>query len=307
MQPMLATPGALPSGPGWVFEVKWDGMRLLADVRDGTVRLHTRSGRDVTGSFPELADLDAVAPDLLLDGEVVIVDRGVPSFAALAERIQGPVSAARAAARPVTFMTSDVLRLYGVDLTARPLLERRATLERLDLSGVPALSLSPSYTDGEALLAATAEQGMEGVVAKRGDSPYTPGRRGGWIEVTHRTTTQCLIGGRRAERSTASRIAALLVGLPAHDGLRFTGRVTSGLAGDAVQRVLHGALDGLTRIAPPFGEDVPRVDSAGAQWCEPVVVAEIAHAGWSEDGRMLRPEFRGLRDDLGPEDLHSRS
>ncbi|AEA22601.1 ATP dependent DNA ligase [Pseudonocardia dioxanivorans CB1190] len=302
MQPMLATPGALPTGPGWVYEVKWDGMRLLADVRDGLVRLLTRGGRDVAGSFPELARLDAVAPDLLLDGEVVLLDRGVPSFTALTERIHGAVSPARAAARPVTFMVSDVLRLYGVDLTARPLEERRGTLERLDLTRVPAVSLSPSYTDGSALLAATAQRGMEGIVAKRADSPYTPGRRTAWIEVTHRLTRTCVVGGWRPERSNPTRIAALLVGVPGRDGLRFAGRVTAGLAGDAVQRILHGALDGLTTVAPPFDEPLPRVDGAGARWCEPLVVAEVAHAG-TEGGRLLRPEFRGLRDDLDPADV----
>src|SRR3954463_7644706 len=100
---MLATPGALPTGSGWLYEVKWDGMRLLADVVDGRVRLLSRSGRDVTGNFPELAALDEVAPDLLLDGEVVLLNGGVPSFAALADRMHGPVNAARAFARPVTF------------------------------------------------------------------------------------------------------------------------------------------------------------------------------------------------------------
>lgn len=299
---MLATPGALPTDPGWVFEVKWDGMRLLADVRDGVVRLLTRGGRDVSGSFPELTALHTIAPDLLLDGEVVLLDRGVPSFAALTERIHGAVSPARAAARPVTYMAFDVLRLYGVDLTGRPLQERRGTLERLDLTPVPAVSLSPAYTDGGALLAATEQRGMAGIVAKRADSDYAPGRRTAWVEVTHRLTRTCVIGGWRPERSNPTRIAALLVGVPGPGGLRFAGRITAGLAVDAVQRVLHGALDGLTTIAPPFDEPLPRADGAGARWCQPVVVAEFVHAG-GDDDRLTRAEFRGLREDLGPAEV----
>ena len=117
---MLATPGPLPTGAGWSFEVKWDGMRVLAEVTDGggepALRLRTRSGRDVTANFPELAGLVDLAPDVLLDGEVVLLDGGVPSFAALAHRIHGPVGG-----RPVTFMVFDVLRLYGVPLLDRPL------------------------------------------------------------------------------------------------------------------------------------------------------------------------------------------
>lgn len=303
---MLATPGALPTGPGWVFEVKWDGMRLLADVAtdDGIprVRLLTRSGRDVSANFPELARLDLIAPDVVLDGEVVMLDGGVPSFAALAERMHGTVSAARAHARPVTFLVFDVVRLYGVDLAPRPLHERRATLERLDTSAVPAVSLSPLYTDGAALLAATAQQGMEGIVAKRADSPYRPGRRSpSWLKVTHRQSQTCLVGGWRPERSNASRIGSLLLGVPGPGGgLRYAGRVGSGIAGDAVQRVLRGLLDELPAVGPPFVDAVPRPDGAGARWCEPLVVVEVAHLGWTDGHRLRQPVFRGIRDDVEP-------
>ena len=145
---MLATPGDLPDGPEWLFEVKWDGMRLLAEVVDGAVRLSSRTERDVTANFPELAGLTALAPDVLLDGEVVLLERGIPSFAALADRMHSAVDPRVAAARPVTFMVFDVLRLYGVSLVDRPLAERRATLERMELAAVPQLSLSPGYTDG---------------------------------------------------------------------------------------------------------------------------------------------------------------
>ncbi|WP_084796287.1 non-homologous end-joining DNA ligase [Pseudonocardia asaccharolytica] len=299
---MLATPGSLPSGPGWVYEVKWDGMRVLADVADGRLRLHGRSGREVTDNFPELASLTWVAPDLLVDGEVVLLDGGVPSFAALAERIHRPVSAARARARLVTFMAFDVLRLYGVWLFDRPLDERRATLERLDLSLVPAVGLSPLYSDGAALLAATAARGMEGIVAKRRDSPYRPGWRSpSWVKVSHRYTQSLLVGGWRPERGGAARIGALLLGVPGPDGgLRYAGRVGSGLAGGAVQRVLGALLSQLVVADPPFAVRPPRTDAAGARWCEPLIVVEVAHLGWTDGDRLRQPVLRGVRDDVEP-------
>jgi bifunctional non-homologous end joining protein LigD len=301
---MLATPGALPNGPEWVFEVKWDGMRLLADVADGRVRLTSRSERDVTPNFPELAELTRLAPDVLLDGEVVLLEGGVPSFTALLERIHAPVLPRRVQERPVTYMVFDVLRLYGVSLLERPFEERRATLERLDLAAIPVLSLSPTYTDGLALLEATRQRGMEGVVAKRRDGVYRPGRRGpGWTKVTHRQTQACVVGGWRPERGSASRIGALLLGVPDGSRLRFAGRVGSGLAGDTAQRVLRDRL--VEAPGPPFVERLPRPDSADAHWCEPEIVVEVAHTGWTAAGRLRQPVFRGVRDDLDPEQVRA--
>jgi bifunctional non-homologous end joining protein LigD len=297
---MLATPGALPDGPEWLFEVKWDGMRLLADVADRKVRLFSRSERDVTANFPELADLVKLAPDVLLDGEVVLLENGVPSFAALADRMHGPVSPRVARARPVTFMVFDVLRLYGVPLLDRPFQERRGTLERLSLDTVPVLSLSPTYTDGRALLEATLQRGMEGIVAKRRDAVYRPGRRSSsWTKVTHRHTQACLVGGWRPERSSAGRIGALLLGVPDGGGLRYAGRVGSGLAGELVQRVLRERL--VEASMSPFAGPLPRTETAGSRWCEPLTVVEVSHTGWTEGGRLRQPVFRGVRDDLDAE------
>src|SRR5215207_227740 len=138
---MLATAGTLPSGSDIFFEVEWDGMRLLADVADGRLRLTDRGGRDLTAAFPELAGLARLAPDVLLDGEVVLLDGGAPSFAALIDRMHEPVDPRAAQARPVTYMVFDVLRLYGVPLLERPTGERRATLERLDVDSVANLSV----------------------------------------------------------------------------------------------------------------------------------------------------------------------
>ncbi len=142
MRPMLATPalhpGVPPSGPGWLHEVKWDGIRVVADLRDGGLKLFSRNETDVTVSYPEVASMAAALADAQLDGEVVALVDGVPSFAALAERmhVRDARRAAQLAAQmPVTYIAFDLLRLYGVDLTGRPVEERRASLERLELGG----------------------------------------------------------------------------------------------------------------------------------------------------------------------------
>jgi bifunctional non-homologous end joining protein LigD len=299
---MLATPGDLPEGRNWSFEVKWDGIRLLADVVDGRLRLTTRTERDVTSHFPELAGLTGLAPDVLLDGEVVMLADGVPSFAALAERIHVPVDPVIARARPVTFMAFDVLRLYGVPLLDRTFDERRATLERLDLSGLPAVQASPVYTDGAALFSAIGRRGMEGVVAKRRDAPYRPGQRSpAWVKVTHRHTQTCLVAGWRAEKGGGRRIGALLLGVPDETGaLRYAGKVGSGLAGEVVQRVLAQRLAAVATDKTPLTDRIPRPEAAGARWCEPLLVVEVAHLGWTSGLRLRQPVFRGLRDDVEP-------
>jgi bifunctional non-homologous end joining protein LigD len=298
---MLATSGTLPAGTDYSFEVKWDGMRLLADVADGRLRLCDRSGRDVTALFPELGGLTRLAPDVLLDGEVVLLDGGVPSFTALGDRMHEPVDPRGAQARPVTYMVFDVLRLYGVALLERPLDERRATLERLDLDSVSNLSLSPGYVDGAALLDATRQRGMAGVVAKRRTAQYRPGARGpDWISVEHRPTRSCLVGGWRADRD---RIATLLLGLPAGEGLRFVGTVDATRTGATVQRVLHGRL--VAAAASPFVQGMSRAAAAGAHWCRPSTVVDVVHHGWDDGGRLREPGLRGIRDDLGPADLRA--
>src|SRR5215475_1095031 len=171
--PMLASAGPLPTGPGWAYELKWDGVRALVDVSPAGMRIVSRRGNEVTPAYPELAGLAQVAPDVLLDGEVVAFREGRPSFAALQTRmhVRSTAAARRLAAQtPVMYLAFDVLRLYGVDLTARPYTERRATLERLGVDG-PQWTVPPSFDDGPATLAAAEQHGLEGVVAKRLAAP----------------------------------------------------------------------------------------------------------------------------------------
>ena len=185
VRPMQPVAGDLPAGPEWTFEVDWAGVRLLADVDEGDLSLHTAEGTDVTSRFPEFAGLPQAVADGLLDGEAVMLDGGSPSATALDERLRvGDARRARALARqrPAVFMVYDVLRLYGVVLTPRPLDERRAVLRRLDLSKATRIQISPTYSDGEALLAGVVEQGLAGVVAKRREGTYREGA-GDWVRV----------------------------------------------------------------------------------------------------------------------------
>ncbi len=303
---MLAIPTSrIPDGADWVHEVKWDGMRILADVHDGGVQLSSRTERDVTVAFPELAGLADLFEDMLLDGEIVTLVDGIPSFATLAERFHVTNSArARALAgiAPATYMVFDLLRLYGVDLTARALRDRRATLERLDLAG-PHWRVPPVFTDGPALYAATQEQGLEGVVSKRLGSRYVPGARSEeWRKRAHRRSLSVVIGGWRPETDQTERLGAVLVGVPDVGGLRFLGRVGSGIAGKAGQALLAD-LRPLKAQLSPFSTPLPAVDARGATWTHPVLVCEVASLGLTVAGRLRQPAYRGLRGDLTPGDI----
>jgi bifunctional non-homologous end joining protein LigD len=298
----------VPAGPDWLHEVKWDGMRVLVDVQDGDLRVSARSESDVTVAFPELAGLAEVLPDALLDGEIVAMVDGHPSFTALAERmhVQDRRKAERlAAARPVVLMIFDVLRLYGVSLLDRPLEERRATLERLELAG-PSWQVPPAYDDGPALFAATREQGLEGIVSKRRSSTYQPGRRSkDWVKLPHRRVQSCVVGGWRPETGSRNRIGALLLGIPqpaAPTELDFVGRVGSGIGGKAAERLAE-LLTPLDRPTSPFRDQLPRMDVEGSRWSEPQIVVEVRYLRRTEANRLRQPTYRGLRTDLSPADV----
>jgi bifunctional non-homologous end joining protein LigD len=311
MRPMLASAGTvIPGGPEWAHEIKWDGMRVLADAAEGRLKLLSRNENDVTTSFPELATLagPGMADDMLLDGEVVTLDAGLPSFSALSERMHVSNSRkarSQAVAQPATFMVFDLLRLNGVDLTARPLAQRRTLLEGIGLAG-PSIQVPPTYDDGHALHAATLERGLEGVVSKRLASRYSPGRRSpDWLKFPHRGSRSVVIGGWRPEAANRHRLGAILVGTPTRQGLAYLGRVGSGLAGKEQERIL-GALQALIVNSSPFADEVPPMDAQGASWVRPEVVVEVQSLGLSAQGRLRQPAYRGLRPDLSPDDLHDQ-
>jgi bifunctional non-homologous end joining protein LigD len=313
MRPMLATSGThVPAGDDWVHEVKWDGIRMLTETYAGSVRLTTRNENEATAAWPELVD-DQVAHlpgDLLVDGEVIALnDSGLPDFRVLADRmhVRDRRRVARlAAAVPATYMVFDILRLDGADLTGRTWTERRAVLERLAADGaLGRWQVPPTYEDGAMLHEATRAQGLEGIVSKRRASRYEPGvRTKAWLKFPHRFRGSFVVGGWRPQEGTSDRLAALLVGEPTSAGLRYRGRVGSGITARH-SPMLRALLTPAT--ASPFVDEVPREDRTGTHWVEPVVVVEVETHGLSTGlapgSRLRQPSYQGVRDDLAPEDL----
>jgi bifunctional non-homologous end joining protein LigD len=310
MQPMLATRGDhVPQGSEWTHEVKWDGIRALVEVTDGTVRVRSRNENDITVAWPELQALATLGHDVLLDGEIVATGSGVPSFSALADRMH--VRDVRRIARlaetnPVVLLAFDVLRLDGEDLCRRSYRERRALLESLGLDApafAAAVQVPTSYDDGDALLDAAEKQGLEGIVSKRWSSSYHPGRRSrDWLKFPIRPTASFVVGGFRHETDSDHRLGAVLVGLPTADGLVFRGRVGSGIAGKAGQR-LGDLLRPLVRESSPFATPLPKVDAVGSVWVEPELIVDVQYLLVTRDGRLRQPAYRGLRTDLEVSDL----
>lgn len=309
MRPMLATKAdRLPTGEGWSHEVKWDGVRILADVREGSggrARLWTRNGNDASIAWPDVHDSPLGDRDLLVDGEIIGLNaEGLPDFSVLQERmhVRSATTAARLAERvPATYMVFDLLRLDGEDLTGRPLSERRELLEGLGLSG--SWQVPESYDDGAMLLEATRQQGLEGVVSKRLSSRYTfDARSPHWVKLAHRHRFSYVVAGWRPQEGTSDRLAAVLVGEPTPEGLMYRGRVGSGIGG-AASRLLTGLLAGTERDDSPFADEVPRVDATGTRWVEPRVVVDVDTHSRTPGKRLRQPSYRGVRTDLTPDDL----
>lgn len=302
---MLATPGThVPTGDGWTHEVKWDGIRVLADCRDGLDRFYSRNGNNVTAAWPDLAFSPLPGRDLLVDGEVIALNEdGLPDFRVLQERmhVRSPSAVARLVTKvPATFMVFDLLRLDGEDLTGRPLEERRARLANV-LDGAP-WQVPAAYDDGAMLLDATRQQGLEGVVSKRLSSRYVFGERSPhWLKFAHRHRASYVVGGWRPQEG-GRHLAALLVGEPTADGLLYRGRVGSGI-GPKASRLLTEALAGAERSRSPFADEVPREDAKGSHWVEPVLVVDVDTHRTARNDRLRQPSYRGIRRDLDPGDL----
>ena len=277
---MLATPGPLPRGEGWAYELKWDGYRVLAAVEGGRTRLRSRTGRDATADYPEV-QLDV--PDALVDGEVVALVDGRPSFSAL-----------QLHSTPVTFVPFDLLHLGGRSLLELPYTDRRSLL----LSLLP--DAPPSFDDGPGLLETTRVQGLEGVVAKRRDSRYFPGRRTeSWVKTKHvRRQSAVVVGWKRGEGGRSGTLGSLLLAIPGPSGLEFVGHVGTGFTRRTLA-MLQERLAGLARTTPPV-IDPPR---GPAEWVEPVLVADVEYTSWTPDGKLRHPSYKGIREDLLPEDV----
>ncbi|SHF67338.1 non-homologous end-joining DNA ligase [Streptoalloteichus hindustanus] len=310
--PMLATAGGLPPAeqdPQWAYEFKWDGARALVRVEGGRVTITSRLGNDVTRSYPELRALGESlgATQVVLDGEIVAFAGGRPSFSALQRRmhVTGEAQARRlATAQPVTYLVFDLLHLDGRSCLELPYSQRRRLLEGLELAG-PRWQTPPSFPgQGAAVLRASREQGLEGVVAKRLSSRYQPGRRSpDWIKIAHVRTQEVVVGGwRPGQGRRAETVGALLCGVPVAEGLRFVGSVGTGFT-DADLARLAGLLARRARASSPFAEPLPAELRRQARWVCPTLVGEVVFREWTRDGRMRAPSWRGLRPDKSPREV----
>jgi bifunctional non-homologous end joining protein LigD len=309
---MLATPGDLPpaqSEDRWAFEMKWDGVRAVVYLGAGPPRVMTRNDREVAATYPELAGLaDAVGGhQVVLDGEIVAFDAaGRPSFGELQARmhVQHP-GAALLSRVPVCFLAFDVLHLDGESQLSTAYDRRRVRLEGLALDG-PHWATPPAFEgDGATAVQVSRDQGLEGVIAKRRESLYHPGRRSrDWVKVKHVRMQEVVVGGwSPGEGRRSGGIGSLLLGVPDQDGgLRYAGHVGTGFT----VRMLDDLADRLGRIersTSPFADDVPRPQARAARWVEPELVAEVAFSEWTREGRMRHPVWRGLRPDKAPADV----
>lgn len=294
--PMLATPWPRPfDDEAWSFEAKWDGIRALVGW-DGETMVTGRRGTDITTRYPELAGLSADRP-FVVDGEIVALDEsGTPSFERLQQRMgltDGRAAGRAAAATPITFVVFDLL-FDGEAVVAEPYADRRA---RLGVLGLPAPAVIGDATlgDGMALWEAIGERGLEGIVAKRVDSPYRPGvRSSDWRKIANVHAVRAVVGGfTRGEGGRAHSFGALLLGLWKGGLLRWIGSVGTGFR-ERDLAAIRPALDAMVRSECPFERD-PELPEA--TWVEPTLVASVGYREWTSAGRIRHPRFRGFTDD----------
>jgi bifunctional non-homologous end joining protein LigD len=307
LPPMLATLGELPPAAQderWAYEMKWDGMRAIVRVEGGRITVFSRNDRDVTVSYPELRPMGEVfgTEQAILDGEIVAFDpHGRPNFGLLQDRMHiGSEAQARTLvkSRPVVLLAFDLLHYAGESLLTLPYVERRRRLEELELDG-PAWRTPAAFAGtGAEAVRTSKELGLEGVLAKRLDSAYRPGKRShDWVKVKNISAQEVVIGGWTPGKGNRSdTIGALLLGLPGADGLTYVGKVGTGFT----RRMLDELSPRLTRLerkVSPFSPAVPRADSRDAHWVTPKLVGEVAYGEWTDDGRLRHPSWRGLRPD----------
>jgi DNA ligase D-like protein (predicted ligase)/DNA ligase D-like protein (predicted polymerase)/DNA ligase D-like protein (predicted 3'-phosphoesterase) len=297
LAPMLATHGSVANlkPSQWAFEAKWDGYRLLVDADHGEVRLRSRSGRDITKDFPQLHSLASDLGDhhAVLDGEVVALDAsGVPSFSEMQNR---------ARASRIEFWAFDLLYLDGRSLLRARYRDRRQLLETLAAGSSGLIVPDQLPGDGEQALDYSRKHQWEGVIAKKRDSTYQPGRRSAsWVKDKYWKTQEVIIGGWRAgEGGRTSGIGSLLMGIPGADGLQFAGRVGTGFT-ERDLASLKKTLAPLHTDESPFAAKLPARDSKGVTFVKPTLVGEVRYSEWTSDDRLRQPSWRGLRPDKEP-------
>lgn len=300
--PMLARLDELPAkDAGWAAEIKWDGVRAIAYCRPGRLTLQTRNLLEVTRQYPEVRRLSRQlgAREAVLDGELVAFDaEGRPSFSRLQQRIHQTsetVVRSRMKQYPVTYVVFDLLYLDGEDLMGEPYRRRRELLDGLELAG-PSWQV-PAYSTGhvEQLLAASGEQGLEGLVLKRLDSAYSPGKRTGeWLKVKNVGRQEFVVGGWvPGQGRRRGRLGALLIGYYEGEELRYAGKVGTGFS-ERDLTMLGERLESLARESSPFAGGKLSKD---ARFVEPELVAEVEFREMTGDGMVRHGSFKGLRED----------
>jgi bifunctional non-homologous end joining protein LigD len=310
LEPMLARTGPLPKDDDkWAYEIKWDGVRAIGYATGGRLRLASRNGRDITPRYPELRDLGRALAgrEAVLDGEVVAFDDdGRPSFQRLQRRMHlASEHAVRrlAGSEPVAYILFDLLWLDGHALMQLPYEERRRRLLELNLQGSRWQTPAHHVGDGAAMLEASRAQGLEGVVAKRLDSVYTPGRRSqAWVKVKNFRSVDVVIGGWiPGEGRRSGALGALMVGFYEDGDLRYAGRVGSGFTEAELDRV-GKLLEPLARDASPFTATAVKLPKE-ARFVEPELVAAVEYGDLTQAHTLRHPVYKGLRDDIDPKSV----
>jgi bifunctional non-homologous end joining protein LigD len=300
--PMLATLGEdVPRGAGWAFEVKWDGYRAMATVAGGDATLTSRNSNDLTARFSTVAKEVAKAlktPDCVVDGEVCALDEsGRSSFSAMQQGKPGT---------PLVYYAFDVLEIEGEPVIDLPFVERRKRLDKLLDKRNRTVRLSETFDDGKALYEAAKQQRLEGIMAKRLDSRYFPGRRTrDWLKVkTHGEQEFVIAGYTKGTGRRASSFGSLVLGYFRGNELVYAGNVGTGFNSREIDKLLE-KLRPLRRDTAPFREvpKMPKVRRSDVIWVEPKLVCEVEFAEWTHDGRLRAPSYKGLREDKAAEDV----
>ena len=308
IKPMLAVAGALPPDDAqWAYEMKWDGIRAIAAVGPGGVTLTTRTGRDVSGTYPELAGMAGAVGEVVLDGEIVAFgDGGWPSFEVLQQRMNVSVPTPQLAAQiPVSYLAFDLLSAGGELLLGEPYQRRRDRLDQLGLHG-PHWQTPPAFTgiSGTDAQAVSRANGLEGIMAKRLASRYEAGRRSSsWLKIKNVLRQEFVVGGwKPGEGNRTQLIGSLVVGVYEGDQLVYAGHVGTGFT-TVTLRSLTALLAPLRQDTSPFGDTVPPEHARGVVWARPELVIEAEFGLWTTSNRLRAASYLGLRDDKPPADV----
>jgi bifunctional non-homologous end joining protein LigD len=315
--PMLATATSnLPrDDAAWGYEFKWDGVRAIVHIEGGRPRAMSRNDRDITVSYPELRDMAAAigSRQLILDGELVALDAdGRPSFGELQSRmhVTGDAAVRRLMTqKPVTYLIFDVLYLDGRSLLEAPYSERRELLDELALAG-ESWHTPPWFAGGgQAVLEASQQQRLEGILIKRLDAPYSPGARSKlWLKLKNMLMQEVVIAGwKPGEGGRQGAIGSLLMAVPNDDGeLEYIGNVGTGFTATML-RDLKADLKPLEVDDSPFPQPLPKAHTKDVHWVRPELVGEVTFSETTREGRLRHPSWRGLRPDKSPDEVRRES